>query len=84
MEITDAAMKKLSRIFDTISKDDDYGNGRFVRKLLEEAEMNLALRLEKYKSSEITTRILTTIEEEDIPAIPTVKKTGIIRIGFSG
>lgn len=83
-EITDAAMDKLLRIYENVSKDNDYGNGRFVRKLIEEAEMNLALRLESIKGSEITKKLLTTIEEEDIPAAPSRKKqTGVIRIGFA-
>ncbi len=83
-EITDAAMDKLLRIYENVSRDNDYGNGRFVRKLIEEAEMNLALRLESIKGSEITKKLLTTIEEEDIPAAPSRKKqTGVIRIGFA-
>ena len=83
-EITDAAMDKLSRIYENVSRDNDYGNGRFVRKLIEEAEMNLALRLESVKNSEITKKLLTTIEAEDIPVAPSQKKkTGVIRIGFA-
>ena len=82
-EITDAAMDRLCRIYENVSRDNDYGNGRFVRKLIEEAEMNLALRLENVKNSDITKKILTTIEAEDIPAVPVQKRSGVIRIGFA-
>ena len=82
-EITDAAMEKLRGIYEG-ALDEDFGNGRFVRKLLEEAEMNLALRLEKLSGAEISTKLLTTIEARDIPAAPETKvKSGRIRIGFS-
>lgn len=33
---------KLRKTFDIVREKKDYGNGRFVRKALEEAEMNLA------------------------------------------
>ena len=82
-EITDAAMDRLCRIYENVSRDNDYGNGRFVRKLIEEAEMNLALRLENVKNSDITKKILTTIEAEDIPAVPVQRRSGVIRIGFA-
>ena len=42
MTITDEAMNKLRKIFNIARAESDYGNGRFVRKTLEEAEMNLA------------------------------------------
>ena len=63
-------------------KNSHYGNGRFVRKTLEEAEMNLAERVLQYKESEITKEVITTIEECDIPNLSARKKT-IRRIGFA-
>ena len=82
MTITDEAMNKLRKNFDMIREDSDYGNGRFVRKTLEEAEMNLAERILQFKESEITAELITTIEECDIPALSTRKKT-IRRMGFA-
>lgn len=82
MTITDEAMNKLRKNFDVIREDSDYGNGRFVRKILEEAEMNLAERILQFKESEITAELITTIEECDIPALSTRKKT-IRRMGFA-
>ena len=59
LTITDAAMNKLRNNFDMVREENDYGNGRYVRKTLEEAEMNLAERVLQYKESEITTELIT-------------------------
>lgn len=82
MTITDEAMDKLRKNFDVIREDSDYGNGRFVRKALEEAEMNLAERILQLKESEITAELITTIEECDIPNLRSRRKT-IKRMGFA-
>lgn len=42
MMITDAAMEKLKNIYESVRGNSNFGNGRFVRKILEEAETNLA------------------------------------------
>ena len=82
LTITDAAMNKLRNNFDMVREENDYGNGRYVRKTLEEAEMNLAERVLQYKESEITTELITTIEDSDIPS-PNIKKKTIRRMGFA-
>lgn len=69
MKITDEAMAKLRNQYDEVRTNDDYGNGRYVRKILEEAEMNLAQRVVELKESEITTELITTIEVYDIPEV---------------
>lgn len=83
MTITDDAMNKLRKYYDIIRKDPDYGNGRFVRKTLEETEMNLAERVLKLKKSEITKELLTTIENCDIPALSTRKRSKKRKMGFA-
>ena len=82
MIITDAAMDKLRENFDIVRGEADYGNGRFVRKTLEEAEMNLAERVLQYKEYEITKELITTIEVCDIPDIA-ARKRAVKRIGFA-
>lgn len=82
MTITDAAMNKLRQNYDIVRGENDYGNGRFVRKMLEEAEMNLAERVLQYKEYEITKELITTIEECDIPNLSS-RKRAIKRIGFA-
>lgn len=84
MAITDEAMDKLCQHYTTISNSADFGNGRFVRKLLEEAEMNLAERLFGLNVSEFTERIVTTIEVADIPDVPSQEKVKQkIPLGFA-
>lgn len=70
-----------------------YGNGRYVRKMLEEAEMNLAERIaeslacstESDHEAELTAEMLTTIDACDIPQVQTVDNTRAKarRIGFA-
>ena len=67
MNLTDAAMSKLRKNYDAARVNDDYGNGRYVRKVLEEAEMNMANRVISLPDSELTNEALTTIDECDIP-----------------
>lgn len=83
MTITDEAMNELRKYYDIIREDSDYGNGRFVRKTLEEAEMNLAERLMKLKESEITRELITTIEVCDIPDLCTKKRPEKRKLGFA-
>lgn len=83
MTITRNAMKKLRENYETVYKQNDYGNGRYVRKLLEEAEMNLAERLLQMGDIEFTDEMITTIEEEDIPVFTPKKQAEKNRIGFA-
>lgn len=82
MTITDDAMNKLRSIYEVASKSSDYGNGRFVRKIIEEAEMNVAQRISAMNEVEITTELITTIEECDVPETNTTKGTDKKSIGF--
>ena len=82
LTLTDAAMGKLRENYDAARENDDYGNGRYVRKLLEEAEMNLANRVISLSDDELTTEALTTIDECDIPEFVSGKKPKT-RMGFA-
>ena len=83
MTITDAAMEKLRSIYENARADSSFGNGRFVRKMLEEAEMNLAERVSQLDESMLTEELITTVEVGDIPEPPVVKKAPErVRIGF--
>lgn len=86
MSITDAAMVKLRKTYVEVSGQRDYGNGRFVRKVLEQAEMNLAERLLGFDEAEITGERIMTIEECDVPDVKPVMPAAREekrRIGFS-
>ncbi len=82
MRATEGAMKKLKKNFEAVCVDSDFGNGRFVRATLEEAQMNLAERLLGISDSEMTTELITTLEEGDIPAFVPAKKTSKVKLGF--
>ena len=83
MTITDAAMEKLRARYAGVKGSKDYGNGRFVRKMLEEAEMNLAEGVSRLNESDLTTSLITTLEECDIPKMPSMAKTEMKKIGFA-
>lgn len=73
MMITEAAMERLKNLYESARQNRDFGNGRFVRNMLEEAEMNLAERVTQLDESKLTTKLITTFEESDIPE-PDAKK----------
>ena len=75
-------MDKMRENFDIVREEADYGNGRFVRKTLEEAKMNLAERVLQNKESEITKELITTIEACDVPDMD-ARKRAVKRIGFA-
>ena len=77
-----AALQKLGTIFETARKQSDFGNGRYVRNVLEQAKMNQASRLLEYDFEDITTEEITTIKAVDI-VIPEIKIEAKHKIGFA-
>lgn len=60
------AMEKLKNIFESASKESDFGNGRYVRNILEQAKMNQASRLLELDFEKITSDEISTIKAVDI------------------
>ena len=88
MTATEAAMEKLRRNYEGVHGSRDYGNGRFVRKMLEEAEMNLSERLTELMASDdgtedLTVEQMTTLEACDIPEAVKKVTNQKRRIGFA-
>ncbi len=83
MTLEDAAMEKLEAIFKGARKQKDFGNGRYVRNMLEQATMNQASRLLAYDFEDITTKEITTIKAVDL-AEPQNLYTKKLSIGFAG
>ena len=81
MKIETSALEKLERAFDAAKTNTDFGNGRYVRNVFEQAKMNQASRLLEKDYDSITSDEITTITEEDI-VIPEAKKCEMRRIGF--
>lgn len=81
MKIDTDALDKLEKVFDIAKADEDFGNGRYVRNIFEQAKMNQASRLLEKDFENITADEITTITADDI-IIPETKKCEKRRIGF--
>ena len=82
LELTEGAKAKLQRLFESACTEADFGNGRYVRNILEKARMAQAVRLLKMDPDEVTAQDVRTIEDSDIEE-PEKEKVQRIRIGFS-
>ena len=80
--LSDGAKDRLAGVFETARLDADFGNGRFVRNLLEKARMAQASRLLQMDLDTVTDKDIRTIEASDIEA-PEAKKPVKQRLGFS-
>ena len=78
--LAEDAKEKLRSIYDIDIRDDDFGNGRYVRNILEKAKMAQASRLVTMDYDLITMEDVKTIVASDIE-MP-VKKAEKMRIGF--
>lgn len=76
------AMSKLKVIFSSAGKQSDFGNGRYVRNILEQAKMNQASRLLNMDFDKITSDEISTIRAVDI-IIPECQAPQERKIGFA-
>ena len=81
MKIDREALCKLEKAFDIAKTESDFGNGRYVRNIFEQAKMNQASRLLEKDFDSITAEEITTITADDI-VIPEVTKPQKRVIGF--
>ncbi len=83
LQLAEDAVKKLEQIFDEARGNIDFGNGRFVRNVLEKARMQQAVRLLEMGLENVsrTDVSLLTAADIEIPAAEP-SKTGI-KIGFA-
>ena len=83
---TSEAKEYVKSIIDDVSKQKDFGNGRFVRKLIENAKLNMDYRLAVLNKNKYTFEELKTLKEEDFKDLETDKvldrKEGNI-VGFA-
>lgn len=73
---------KLTGIFEEARKESDFGNGRYVRNVIEKAKMAQATRLLEMDFDSISSKDITTICAEDIEQPVLAAKTEKKRIGF--
>lgn len=76
------AQEKLASVFETARRQTDFGNGRYVRNILEKAKMAQATRLLTKDYESLTQKEITTLCAEDIE-MPEIAAPARPRIGFS-
>ena len=81
MIIDEGAMKKLKILFDVERLQGDFGNGRYVRNVFEQAKMNQASRLMEFDLDTISDRDISTIIADDIVTPPAATNSQR-KIGF--
>lgn len=79
--LADSAMEQLRKNFEVVRDSSDFGNGRYVRNIIEKAVLTQASRLLKMDYDKITSDDARTICGEDIEP-PKVVKTEKIKMGF--
>lgn len=83
LTLTDGAKEKLEAVFDAARTEPDFGNGRFVRTLMEKAKMAQAARLLSSGYDAVNESDIATITEADIIQIAPKPKAAPKRaIGF--
>ncbi len=82
MRIDDGAIDKLKILFDTARLQGDFGNGRYVRNVFEQAKMNQASRLMEFDLDTISDREISTIIADDIVISSANKMKEPRKIGF--
>lgn len=84
IELSEDAMAKLKTGFEAACRIADFGNGRYVRNVLELAKMNQAERVLEMDPERITEKELRTLEEADIEFPRLEVRTEKKAIGFAG
>ena len=72
---------KALRILETAMREPDFGNGRFVRNLFEQARMKQASRLLSMNVDKLTKKDITKLIADDFEA-PPIKRAITRKIGF--
>ena len=82
LKFTDDACDKLVGLFETARNESDFGNGRYVRNVIEKAKMAQATRLLTMDFDSIVSDDIALITADDIEIPKTCMKTEKRRIGF--
>jgi AAA+ superfamily predicted ATPase len=81
LKLNGDAKEKLLPVFEEARKDDDFGNGRYARNIIEKAQMQQAERLVKMDFDSVTRDDIETITADDI-VINGKKNVKSARVGF--
>ena len=83
LELTNEAVEKLKDIFSLAIKQSDFGNGRFVRNVIEKAKISQLNRLLEMDYDKVTDKDIKTICAEDIEISLASKVTEKHVLGFA-
>ena len=83
MTLTHDARERLLTVFAAARQKSDFGNGRYVRNVIEKARMAQAARLVTLDSEKVRASDVATILPEDIDLPDAAPATPARRIGFS-
>ena len=81
LNLSEGACEKMEHLFSAAREQDDFGNGRYVRNVIEKAQMAQAVRLLDHDYDRITDRDVVTLQAEDIE-LPEIKRERRQPIGF--
>ena len=82
LELAPLVRERLLPIFSLATKQPDFGNGRFVRNLLEKSRMKQASRLVRLDPDTVTMEMVSTLIPEDIDAPQLPQKEERRVLGF--
>lgn len=83
LTFTDEACNKLTCLFDSARNESNFGNGRYVRNVIEKAKMAQATRLLTMDFDSIESEDIALISADDIEIPKSSAKTEKKQIGFS-
>ena len=84
LNLTDDALEKMHELFTVAREDEEFGNGRFVRNILEDARMAQASRLVEMDFDEVKKKDVHTIIADDIEMPAAIEKNQErVNIGFT-
>jgi len=83
LTLTEDAKEKLHSIFAEAKQQKDFGNGRYVRNVLEQSRMTQAERILSLDYDKVTPDIITTITGDDITKVRVSQRPQKKSIGFS-
>jgi len=83
LTLSEDAKDKLSAAFDIARSEPDFGNGRYVRNVIEKARMNQMARILDMEYESVSKSDISTIEACDIE-IPKSDKPKEVTLGFCG
>lgn len=84
LRLTDGAISKMHDVFAKAREDEEFGNGRFVRNVLEDARMAQASRLVEMDFNEVKKKDVHTIIADDIEMPVAIEKNQErVNIGFT-